>query len=88
MTVMLPYPGHEQELIDSMHRFGAAARTQPGLVVTTTTRDPQTGERVGIAVWESAEAARAAGPVLMAAVDGDDFDAWFAESANRRLDEV
>jgi hypothetical protein len=88
LTTMAPNEGYEQQLIDSMHRFSAAARTQPGLQFTTTLRDAATGELVGLAVWVSEDAASSAAPVLMAAVEGDDFETWVGDMSNRRLDEV
>ena len=88
LSIMRPNPGNESATIDSMHRFGQAAKTQPGLPLYTTMRDQETGELVGLAVWESEEAAKAAGPALMAAVENDDLDAWVAEMRNLRLEEV
>lgn len=87
LSIMRPNVGHEQELTDSMHRFGAAARLQDGLVYVGTLRGD--GDTLfGVALWESREAAAAAGPALMAAVEGDDFEAWVAEMQNFSLDEV
>lgn len=51
-------------------------------------RDTESGELVGLALWKSAAAAREAGPALIAAVEGDDFDTWFTEMNNRRLEEI
>jgi hypothetical protein len=59
-----------------MHRYGAAARTQAGLISVYTLRDERKGVLVGLAVWESYEAAIAAGPALYEAIKNDDFDDW------------
>jgi len=66
-------------VIDSMHRFGDAARSQDGLVEVHTFRDQRSATLVGLAVWESADALAAAGPALGAATEGDDFELWDAE---------
>jgi heme-degrading monooxygenase HmoA len=73
-----PKPEFEQAVIDSMHRFGAAAKSQAGLREVHTLRDVRSGALVGLAVWESTEALEAARPALAAATEGDDFDAWEA----------
>jgi hypothetical protein len=88
LTTMQPNVGYESQVVDSMHRFSAASRTQPGLQFTTTLRDPSNGELVGLAVWDSEESAKAAGPAVMAAVEDDDFDTWVAGMTNRRLEEI
>jgi heme-degrading monooxygenase HmoA len=88
LTTMQPNAGYEQHVVDSMHRFSAASRTQAGLQFTTTLRDPSSGELVGLAVWDSEESAAAAGPAVRAAVEGDDFDTWVAGMTNRRLEEI
>ncbi len=62
-----------------MHRYGAAARTQTGLVEVHTLKDARTGTLVGLAVWENDEARIAARPALMEAVKDDDFDDWESE---------
>jgi len=85
---MKPNPGQEQATIESMHRFGAAVRSQPGLRLVTTLSDPKSGDLVGLAVWESDAAARAAAPALGAAVADADFDPLVAEMRNMHLEEV
>ena len=79
VAIHRPKPEFEQVLVDSMHRFGAAARTQAGLREVHTLRDTRSGVLVGLAVWESATALEAARPALAAATETDDFDAWEAE---------
>ncbi len=71
-----------------MRRYGEAARSHAGLRFVTTLRDSASGDLVGLAVWESPEAAQAATPALHAAVKGDDFDAWVAAMRNFRLEEA
>lgn len=88
ISIMKANDGYEQETIDSMHRFGEAAKTQPGLKLVTTLRDDASGDLFGLAIWETAEAARAASPTLIAAVERDDFDTWVNEMQNFSLNEV
>jgi hypothetical protein len=79
LSIHSPNPEFRQAVVDSMHRFGEAARTQPGLVEVHTLADTRSDTLVGLAVWESAEALGAARPALGAATEGDDFDAWDAK---------
>jgi heme-degrading monooxygenase HmoA len=88
LSIMKPNDGYESETIESMHRFGAAARTQDGLRFVTALKDAGTGELIGLAVWESQAHAHSAGPALMAAVAEDDFESWVAEMRNFDLTEV
>ena len=77
LSVHRPKPGREQELIDSMHRFGRGdGGPFPGLREALTLRDRETGRLVGITMWDSEEAFRAGVPRMRAAVEGDDFAAW------------
>ena len=66
-------------LIDSMHWYGETAKKHPGLVSVHTLKDENTGELVGIAIWNSKESFLAARPALMKATEKDDFDAWERE---------
>jgi quinol monooxygenase YgiN len=79
IAIHTPKPEHTSAVIDSMHRFGAAARTQQGLREVHTLQDRRDGTLVGFAVWESADALAAARPAMAAAIEGDDFDAWETE---------
>jgi hypothetical protein len=83
LSIHRPKPEHEQDVIDSMHRFGAAARTQAGLHEVHTFKDERSDALIGLAVWESGDALTAARPALAAATEHDDFDAW--ESAPIQL---
>ena len=76
LSIHQPIEGNEGDLIDSMHRFGAADGDIPGLREVHTLRDGETGALVGLAIWESREAFEAGVPRMRAAVDGDDLLAW------------
>ena len=77
LSIHPPKPGREQELIDSMHRFGRGdGGAFPGLREALTPRDRESGTLVGLSMWESEEAWRAGVPRMRAAVEGDDFAAW------------
>jgi heme-degrading monooxygenase HmoA len=76
IAIHRPRPDKAQDVIDSMHRFGAAARTQPGLREVHTLRDQNNGTLVGLAIWDSQEAWQAARPAMWAAVEDDPFDEW------------
>jgi heme-degrading monooxygenase HmoA len=69
-------PGKEQLMIDSMRRYGAAAKEAGGLERVHELKDEKTGDLVGLAIWDSKEAYEAAEPALMRAVEGDDFADW------------
>jgi heme-degrading monooxygenase HmoA len=91
ISIHRPKPEHELELIDSMHRYGNAARSQPGLVEVHTlkARDQENPLLIGVAVWDSAKAKDAAGEVLSRAIEGDAFDEWETEPFQSfLLDEV
>lgn len=76
VSVHRPRAGFADLVVESMHRYGSAARTQPGLVEVRTLRSGEGDVLVGYAVWESAAAKQAANPALRAAVENDDFDLW------------
>jgi heme-degrading monooxygenase HmoA len=77
LAIHRPHPGKEQDVVDSMHRFGRAdGEPVPGLREALTLRDRETGALVGIAIWESEEDFRAGVPRMRAAVEGDDFASW------------
>ncbi|MGN6326043.1 putative quinol monooxygenase [Pseudolysinimonas sp.] len=75
VSVHSPRPEHRAAVLDSMQRYSRVARTRPGLVWTGVV-DDDGGRFVGVAVWESEEAARAASPALMAEVGDDPFSDW------------
>lgn len=87
VSVHSPRPEHRSAVLDSMQRYSRVARQQPGLVWTGVV-DDQDGRFVGVAVWESAEAARAASPALMAEVGQDPFSTWDVEPIDSLRGEV
>jgi heme-degrading monooxygenase HmoA len=91
VSIHRPKPEYERDLIDSMHRYGNAARTQPGLVDVHTlkARDQSAPVLIGLAVWESVDAKEAARNALSAAIEGGAFDEWETEPFQSfLLDEV
>lgn len=76
LSIHRPIPGKEQDLVDSMRRFGEADGRIPGLREVHTLRDRETGALVGLAIWESEEAFRSGVARMRAAVEGDDLLAW------------
>ncbi|GGC79448.1 hypothetical protein GCM10011512_02620 [Tersicoccus solisilvae] len=89
MSVHTPHPEHRDALIDSMHRFGAAMRGHPGLISVHTLEDERSGRLVGLALFESEEAAERLAPLARAAVADDDFDTWEAvDPDGLRLTEI
>jgi hypothetical protein len=75
VSVHSPRAEHRAAVLDSMQRYSRVARAQPGLIWTGVV-DDDSGRYVGIAVWESAEAAQTASPALMAEVGDDPFATW------------
>jgi hypothetical protein len=75
MSIHSPLPDAVDAVVDSMHRFGTALATQPGLVMTGVFKTDE-GHLVGLAVWESEEAWRAGRTVGADAVKHDPFDFW------------
>jgi heme-degrading monooxygenase HmoA len=78
LSIHTPKPGKERDLIDSMHRFGAAGVGQPGLVDVKTLRDKRSGRLIGMACWEDEASWRAGAEAMRAAVADDPFDEWEA----------
>jgi Antibiotic biosynthesis monooxygenase len=88
LSVMTPNPGHDAATADSMQRFAAAARAQPGCVLCATFRDQESGKLYGLGVWESEQASADGGAACMSAVADDDFDVLVADMENHRLIEL
>jgi hypothetical protein len=89
LSIHHPQPGRRDELIASMHRFGAAIAGAPGLISVHTLHDPEADVLVGLAIWQSEEAFRASAHLGGAAVADDPFDEWEAGPvAGYRLTEV
>jgi hypothetical protein len=75
LSIHRPKPEHEQDLIESMHRFGVAACAE-GAIEAHTLKDARSDALIGLAIWRSDDDLAAARPALSAAVENDDFDAW------------
>ena len=75
MSIHTPLPDAVNAVTDSMHRFGAALRTQPGLVMTGVFKTDD-GQLVGLAVWESEEAYHAGRTAGRDVVKHDPVDFW------------
>jgi heme-degrading monooxygenase HmoA len=76
LSIHTPRPGKEQDLIDSMHRYGAAGEGQPGLIDVKTLRDRRTGRLIGMARWQDEASWEAGVKAMRAAVADDPFDDW------------
>ncbi len=85
---MRPNPGQDVATADSMQRFAAAARAQPGCIVCATFRNEESGELYGLGVWESEQASADGSAACMSAVAEDDFDVLVADMENHRLIEL
>jgi len=85
LSIHTPKPGKEQDLIDSMHRFGAAGASQPGFIEAKTLRDKRSGRLVGMARWEEEASWRAGVEAMRAAVESDPFDEWEADETESFL---
>jgi quinol monooxygenase YgiN len=88
LSVMRPNRGQDAATADSMQRFAAAARAQPGCIVCATFRDEDSGELYGLGVWDSPQASADGSAACMSAVENDDFDVLVAEMENHRLSEL
>jgi heme-degrading monooxygenase HmoA len=89
LSIHTPKAGKEQELIASMHRYGAAGVGRPGLIDVKTLRDRHTGRLIGMARWENEASWRAGVEAMRAAVADDPFDDWeAAEVEGFLLEEV
>lgn len=65
-SIHYPHPGKEEELAQSMHRFGKLMESLPGFVFVAPYpfKDTEKGTLMGISIWESEEAFQAATPIL------------------------
>jgi heme-degrading monooxygenase HmoA len=89
LSIHTPRPGRHQDLIDSMHRFGAAAEGAPGLIDVKTLRDRRSDRLIGMARWEDEASWEAGVEAMRAAVADDPFEKWeAAEPESFLLDEV
>ena len=79
ISIHHPLPEKEELVVDSMHRYGEAAKSQKGLVSVHRLKDERNGELFGLAIWDSEDSYVSARPALMKATEGDDFDSWEKE---------
>lgn len=75
MSIHKPFPHAVDALTDSMHRFGEALRTQPGLIDVQAFRTDD-GEMIGLALWQSREDWERGRGAGRDAVRDDPFDQW------------
>jgi heme-degrading monooxygenase HmoA len=76
ISIHTPKQGREDELIASMHRFGAAAEGCPGFIDARALRDRRSGRLIGMARWADEASWRAGVEVMHAAVADDPFEDW------------
>ena len=63
-------------MIESMHRFGKSMEGQKGLLMAHTTKDEDSNQLVGLAIWDSKENWLAARPAMIESVKDDPFEEW------------
>lgn len=86
MSIHVPNPGYEQQVLDSMNRVRLVAFGTPGLVQMGPWREEGGGRIVGIGMWESRAHWEAAMPTLFAAAAADDPEGrWHARPPERIL---
>ena len=68
-----PKPGKEQDILDTMARFGAAQLGKKGLITVFAWKDEETGALIGTALWDSKADYEAARPDMKKALEGVDF---------------
>ena len=86
MSIHVPNPGYEHEVLASMNRVRLAALGTPGLVHIGPWREDGGGRILGIAMWESRAHWEAAIPNLFAVAEADDPDGtWHASPPERIL---
>jgi heme-degrading monooxygenase HmoA len=89
LGVHRPRAGKEDDLIDSLRRFGAAMEGRGGFRGAYVLRGQPPGALVSLALWESRRDWEAARPAMADAVKDDPFDEWEDESpAGFLVDEV
>jgi len=76
VSIHQPRPGCEQDLVDSMHRFGAAAQGARGFREAHTLKDLKSGRLVGLARWEDEASWRDGVEAMRAVVEDDPFEEW------------
>jgi hypothetical protein len=69
-----PKPGKEQEVLDSMQKFGKAQQGKKGLITVFAWKDEASGALIGMALWDTKADFDAARPEMMKALEGVDFE--------------
>lgn len=76
MSIHYPKPGKEELILESMGRFSAAMKKQPGHISGHALKDEATGRLIGLALWESREAWEKGIPAVRDVVKDDPFNEW------------
>ena len=63
-----------------MHRFGKSMEGKKGLIMVHTTKDEDSNQLVGLAIWDSKENWLAARPAMIESVKDDPFEEWELKS--------
>jgi heme-degrading monooxygenase HmoA len=79
LAIHRPNPEYRAELLASMRRVDAAAAGKPGLIRINGWSEIDGNRLVGISIWESMDAFRAASDDIFAVVANDPFDLWESE---------
>ena len=69
-----PKPSKEQEVLETMIKFGNAQHGHKGLVTVFAWKDDATGALIGTAIWDSKSDYEAARPDMSKALEGVDFE--------------
>jgi heme-degrading monooxygenase HmoA len=81
LVIHYPHPQYRADMLASMHRVDAAAAGKPGLIRINGWSELAGDRLVGISIWESMEAFRAAADEIFAVAENDPFDLWTASPA-------
>jgi heme-degrading monooxygenase HmoA len=76
LAIHRPKPEYREELLASMRRVDAAAAGKPGLIRINGWREIDGERLVGISIWDSMDAFRAAADDIFAVVRNDPFELW------------
>jgi len=76
ISIHTPKEGKEQDLIESMHRFGAKCMEFDANRGANTLHDKERNILIGVAVWDSREEWQEAIPKIHKVVENDPFDEW------------
>lgn len=76
LAIHRPKPEYREDVLASMRRVDAAAAGSPGLIRINGWRELDGERLVGISMWESMDAFRAASERIFAAAAQDPWDLW------------